>query len=150
MHQTWGRRWVTAYQDEEVSITVTGHSLGAALATMNAADIVSNGFNMPSTGQINKEFLVTAIVFASPRVGNVEFKKEFDQLTKVNGKPRLLRITNSSDIITGVPPSPFVEVGANNITIGTTTASADEGTYKAHNLKNYIRELRALLPSSNA
>ncbi|XP_044495783.1 phospholipase A1-II 6-like [Mangifera indica] len=144
------RRWVTAYQDEEVSITVTGHSLGAALATMNAADIVSNGFNMPSTGQINKEFLVTAIVFASPRVGNVEFKKEFDQLTKVNGKPRLLRITNSSDIITGVPPSPFVEVGANNITIGTTTASADEGTYKAHNLKNYIRELRALLPSSNA
>ncbi|KAF3622760.1 putative phospholipase A1-II 1-like [Capsicum annuum] len=48
-------RLLKLYNKEEVSITVTGHSLGASLATLCAVDTVVN--------QINKEFPVTTFVF---------------------------------------------------------------------------------------
>jgi putative lipase involved disintegration of autophagic bodies len=51
------RKLVDAYKEEKVSITMTGHSLGAALATLSAFDIVENGYN--------GTFPVTAFAFAS-------------------------------------------------------------------------------------
>ncbi|PHU26292.1 hypothetical protein BC332_04624 [Capsicum chinense] len=61
------KRLLNQYKEEEVSITVTGHSLGSSLSTLCAIDIVVN--------QINKEFPVTAFVFACPRVGEENFKE---------------------------------------------------------------------------
>lgn len=82
-------RILQMYGDEPLSFTITGHSLGAALATLTAYDIKSTFKNAP---------LVTVMSFGGPRVGNRSFRQNLEkQGTKV------LRIVNSDDLITKVP-----------------------------------------------
>lgn len=71
-------------------ICVIGHSLGAAVATLVAANV--------------EEFArvpVSCIAFASPRVGDPAFCAKYGK--KIN----LLRVTNTKDIVTHVPPRPI-------------------------------------------
>jgi triacylglycerol lipase len=76
-------------RDQDVLIWVTGHSLGAALATL-AAD------RLP-----NVQGLYT---FGSPRVGDEEFQKRFE--------PKAFRVVNGKDIVTDVPSKdPYRHVG---------------------------------------
>ncbi|KAH8487523.1 hypothetical protein H0E87_026191 [Populus deltoides] len=95
------RRLVDMYarNGEEVSITVAGHSLGAALATLNGVDMVANGFNKPSGSDIG--FPVTVFAYASPRVGDQGFQDVFNGLTT---DLHVLRIKNSKDNIPRLPP----------------------------------------------
>ncbi|XP_044497545.1 phospholipase A1-II 1-like [Mangifera indica] len=139
---------INLYQDEEVSVTITGYSLGAGLATLNAADIVSNKYNKPNPNPKNKEFLVTAFVFGSPKVGDIAFQTEFNKHI-LERKLHLLRIENVKDFITGIPLGSYVKVG-NEITFTPTSATSYEyGKVGVdHKLKNYIREIRALPYSS--
>ncbi|KAL5772269.1 hypothetical protein ACOSQ2_012193 [Xanthoceras sorbifolium] len=106
------RKLVDKYQDEEISITVTGHSLGAALATMTGVDIASNGYNKPSNKE-GKACPVTVMAFGSPRVGNEDFKKAVSQIKDLH----ILRIRNASDGITSLPPDLFsyVDVGTQGL-----------------------------------
>nr|GME20483.1 phospholipase A1-II 4-like [Ipomoea batatas] len=86
-------RLVELYKDEEVSITVAGHSLGSSLATLNATDLAVNPINN------NKDILVTAFLYASPKVGDENFKNAFSNQQNL----RALRI---SDVNDGVPKIP--------------------------------------------
>ncbi|MCD7448564.1 hypothetical protein HAX54_044168 [Datura stramonium] len=95
------KRLLEQYKEEEVSITVTGHSLGSSLATLCAIDIVVN--------QVNKGFPVTAFVFACPRVGEANFKKAYDKLRNLP----ILRISNASDLIPNVPECGLIDGSAN-------------------------------------
>ncbi|KAI3444799.1 hypothetical protein Pfo_001464 [Paulownia fortunei] len=77
------------YADEPLSITVTGHSLGAALATLTAHDITTTFKHAP---------LVTVVSFGGPRIGNKNFRSQLEK-----SGTKVLRIVNSDDPITKVP-----------------------------------------------
>ena len=82
-------RILRRYPNEPLSITFTGHSLGAALATLAAYDIKTTFEQTP---------LVTVISFGGPRVGN----RSFRSLVEKQGV-KILRIVNPSDLITKLP-----------------------------------------------
>nr|XP_008385154.2 LOW QUALITY PROTEIN: phospholipase A1-Ibeta2, chloroplastic-like [Malus domestica] len=82
-------RLMEQYKGETLSITVTGHSLGAALALLVGDELKTCAENMPS---------VAVFSFGGPRVGNRGFTKRMD-----DKNVKVLRIVNSQDVITRVP-----------------------------------------------
>ncbi|CAN1333792.1 Phospholipase A1-Ibeta2, chloroplastic [Linum perenne] len=89
------KRLMERYKGETLSITVTGHSLGAALSLLVADELATCSPEAPP---------VAVFSFGGPRVGNRAFG---DQLTQKQVK--VLRIVNSQDVITRVPGLPMVE-----------------------------------------
>lgn len=85
-------RWIDEQKlDGERNITCTGHSLGAALATIMASRLDANEL----------------YTFGSPRVGNRDFVKEIK-----NDGVRHYRFVNNNDVVTKVPfPIRFVHHG---------------------------------------
>ncbi|TVT97113.1 hypothetical protein EJB05_16214, partial [Eragrostis curvula] len=93
------------YKDEDTSITVTGHSLGAALSTLNAVDMVASGVSAPANSSM-PPCLVTAMVLACPHVGNDFFKGSYNSFRNLKS----LHIKNLGDVVPLVPPQPYVDV----------------------------------------
>nr|XP_016513534.1 PREDICTED: phospholipase A1-Igamma3, chloroplastic-like [Nicotiana tabacum] len=92
-------RLIEKYEGEEVSITITGHSLGAALALLSAYDIAEMKLNILHNGKsIIKRIPITVFSFAGPRVGNLKFKQRCEELGI-----RVLRVINVHDRVPTVP-----------------------------------------------
>lgn len=83
------KRLMDVYKGETLSITVTGHSLGAALALLVGDELSTCDPNVPP---------VAVFSFGGPRVGN----RGFANRIKTNNV-KVLRIVNSQDVITRVP-----------------------------------------------
>ena len=82
-------------------IFISGHSLGAALATIAGLHISRT---LEAIGQREKAEIIS-YTFASPRVGNHDFAKE------CNMRFMTYRIANSEDAVPGVPPAVFRFIG---------------------------------------
>lgn len=84
------KKLVNLYKErgEEVSITITGHSLGGALAVLNAYETATLVPNVP----------ITVVSFGAPRVGNIAFR---DELHKKGVKT--LRIVVKQDFVPRMP-----------------------------------------------
>nr|GMD92756.1 phospholipase A1-IIdelta-like [Ipomoea batatas] len=78
------------YKGENLSITITGHSLGASLAIVAGFDLCENGVS---------DIPVTAIVFGSPQIGNQVFDKMMGELKNF----KILHIRNKIDMIPEYP-----------------------------------------------
>jgi hypothetical protein len=83
---------------EDYDIYCTGHSLGGALCTL---------FGYFLSKQIDKNIVVVS--FASPRVGNSSFKRDFDWQTNLTH----YRVTNNRDVVTAIPMVGYKHTGIN-------------------------------------
>ena len=72
------------------TLWVTGHSLGAALATLATSELVLD-MDRPVRG---------LYTFGCPRAGNKEFARAFNQ----EFKERAFRYVNNNDLVTRIPP----------------------------------------------
>ncbi|KAL6008444.1 hypothetical protein ACLOJK_033954 [Asimina triloba] len=88
------RRLMELYEGEQLSISVTGHSLGAALALLVADELSTCATQVPP---------IAVFSFGGPRVGNRGFAE------RVEGEGvKVLRVVNAQDVITRVPGVPVV------------------------------------------
>lgn len=78
------------YKDENPSVVLVGHSLGASLSILSAFDLVENDV---------KDVPVTAIVFGSPQVGNKAFNERFNKFPNL----KVLHVKNVIDLIPHYP-----------------------------------------------
>lgn len=99
-------RLLDVYKNEtdKLSITITGHSLGAALAVLNAYDIaqeLQSSKNLkPTTPSACCTIpMITVFSFAGPRVGNDAFRKRFESELGI----KALRMVNVNDLVPKVP-----------------------------------------------
>lgn len=92
------KRLLDYYDGEEISITITGHSLGAALAIITAYDIAELGVNIVNDGRVTHKIPITVYSFGGPRVGNLKFKERCEELGV-----KVLRVINIHDKVPTVP-----------------------------------------------
>jgi hypothetical protein len=118
----------TTYQ----RIICTGHSLGAALATLCALDIQ---YNLP-----DKE--VACYTYGSPKVGNKHFIESYNRRV-----PQTYRFVNKADLIPDIPPGNYRHVGRLQQLgqVGPDRKKKMASRVDDHFPHNYINSLRKLL-----
>uniref|UniRef100_J3N7L8 Fungal lipase-type domain-containing protein n=2 Tax=Oryza brachyantha TaxID=4533 RepID=J3N7L8_ORYBR len=94
-------RLMSKYKDDDVSITLAGHSMGSSLAILLGYDLAELGLNRDARGGAVP---ITVFSFGGPRVGNLEFKNRCDELGV-----KVLRVANARDPVTKMPGVVFNE-----------------------------------------
>ncbi|CAL4959944.1 unnamed protein product [Urochloa decumbens] len=84
-----------AHPGEDMSITLAGHSMGSALATLLGYDLAELSLNRDASG---RRVPVTVFSYGGPRVGNSSFKERCDELGV-----KALRVANVRDPVTMLP-----------------------------------------------
>jgi triacylglycerol lipase len=123
---------VKALLPSNAMVTVTGHSLGAALATLLALDMTSN-----------TNFPLALYTLASPRVGDLSFHNLFNHVV-----PNAYRVANRLDIVPKTPPPLFYfHVGDETDLIPGSAMKFDLPC--EHHLTSYLNMLGALIGQQN-
>ncbi len=78
------------------TVTIAGHSLGAALATLCALDMAANVLKS------KPKLSIPLYTLASPRVGDLNFHNLFNHVV-----PNAYRVANRMDVVTHVPLPPL-------------------------------------------
>src|SRR5262245_23350812 len=97
---------IREFRDASQPIWVTGHSLGAGLATLAVARLAVEGVEVSGL-----------YTFGSPRVGDTAFAASFDAVAKT----RTFRFVNDLDIVPRVPPEgvpllpPYQHIGTRKV-----------------------------------
>lgn len=95
------KRTAPSSKDKKTSyrLWVTGHSLGAALATLFFSRVINSPEDIPGAS------VEGAYTYGNPRVGNVAFHAGFTSRSNIpyNNKVRLYRVANVNDPVTMVP-----------------------------------------------
>jgi alpha-beta hydrolase superfamily lysophospholipase len=115
------------YQTPITNLTILGHSLGGALATLTAAELaVRNSVGIKSK--------INVTTYASPRVGLLDFSDWFN-----HNIPSSSRIWNGLDIVPQTPTFPSIHVGESYELEQTAELMAALSKTPAceHNLSNY-------------
>ncbi|KAL6198095.1 hypothetical protein ACLB2K_027887 [Fragaria x ananassa] len=126
------RELLDQYKDEEISITITGHSMGAAFAAQTAVDLVGNGLNIiKPTGilPVMKACMVTAILFACPPPSILGPLNAFSGLENLH----ILRVQNKYD-----NPNEHSDIGI-EVKIDTSKSPyLKKALQNVHDLQNYL------------
>jgi hypothetical protein len=84
------------WKGQKVQIWVTGHSLGAGLATLMAAEILRRN-------EAGEQFELRGLyTFGSPRVGDKAFRTQLVSMAAKHGT-QIVRFRNGNDIVTAIP-----------------------------------------------
>lgn len=94
---------VYTQKGEDVSITITGHSLGGALALLSAYEVAAKGVNSHKADP-ERTVPVTVFSFGAPRVGNWAFKERLEALGV-----KVLRVVSQQDMVPKMPGIIFNE-----------------------------------------
>jgi len=101
LHEVWDdqladknmHQFIKQIQDNNQSIWFCGHSLGAALATLAAAEYVFKG------NDTDIEAVKGIYTIGQPRVGDEEFAEGFDAILA----EKCFRFVNNNDVVTRIP-----------------------------------------------
>lgn len=100
LHEVWDnetenqemKQFINQLKDKDQSIWFCGHSLGAAVVTLAAAEYVLEDNN-------NAEAVKGIYTIGQPRVGNDEFSEAFNAILG----EKCFRFVNNNDVVTRVP-----------------------------------------------